>query len=173
MAEIIIGIIAISTIAAVLALLLEVADRYIADYGEMHILINDEKDIIVQGGRPLLFSLSEQGIFLPSACGGKGTCAYCKVKVLEGGGPVLPTETPYLDNDELTQQVRISCQLKVKEDMQVRIPDELFLVKEFRVRVETIKQLSPDIKYIQFRILSPEEGITFKAGQYVQLEIPK
>ncbi len=164
MLQILIGLLAISTIAAVLALLLEIADRYIADYGEKHILINDEKDLLVKGGRPLLFTLGEQGIFLPSACGGKGTCGYCKAKVLEGGGPVLPTETPYLDINELTQNVRISCQLKVKEDLKVQIPEELFLVKE---------RLTPDVKNVQFRILAPEEGIAFKAGQYVQLEIPK
>lgn len=173
MFETLLGLLVISVIAALLALLLEVADRYIADYGERHILVNDEKDLVVKGGKSLLFSLADQGIFLPSACGGKGTCGLCKLKVLGGGGPVLPTETPHLDADELAQSVRISCLLKVKEDMQVRIPEELFLVKEYQVRVEQIKQLAPDVKYLQFRILSPAEGITFKAGQYVQLEVPK
>ena len=173
MLEIIISLIAISTIAAILALFLEVADRHIADYGEKQIIVNDEKNLVVKGGKPLLFLLAEEGIFLPSACGGKGTCAYCKVKVLEGGGPVLPTETPYLDSNELKENVRISCQLKVKEDVQIRIPEQLFLVKEYRVRVERVEQVTPEIKYIHFNILSPKEGISFKAGQYVQLEIPK
>ena len=173
MADIIIGILAVSAIAAFLALLLEVADRYIADYGEKHILVNDEKDFVVKGGRSLLSSLGEQGVFLPSACGGKGTCGYCKLEVAKGGGPVLPTETPFLEVNELTRNVRISCQVKVKEDMQVRVPDELFLIKEYRVRVERVEELSPEIKYLHLRILSPEEGITFKAGQYVQLEVPE
>ena len=173
MTEIFLGLIAISMIAAFLALLLEIADRYIADYGEKHILVNEEKDLVVKGGRPLLFSLAEKEIFLPSACGGKGTCAYCKAKVLEGGGPVLPTETPYLSKEELDQHVRITCQLKVKDDLKIQIPEELFLVKAFKVKVERIDALSPDVKGVQFSIQSPEEGITFKPGQYVQLEIPK
>ena len=100
MADIIIGILAVSAIAAVLALLLEVADRYIADYGEKHILVNDEKEFVVKGGRSLLSSLGEQGVFLPSACGGKGTCGYCKVKVVEGGGAPIPTEALILSTDE-------------------------------------------------------------------------
>lgn len=173
MTEIFLGLIAIAVIAALLALLLEVADRYIADYGEKHIVVNEEKDLVVEGGRPLLFSLADEGIYLPSACGGKGTCAYCKAKVLEGGGPVLPTETPYLSEEELEQHVRITCQLKVKDDLKIQIPEELFLVKAFRVKVVRIDALSPDVKGVQFEILSPEEGITFKPGQYVQLEIPK
>jgi Na+-transporting NADH:ubiquinone oxidoreductase subunit F len=173
MIEIFIGLITISIIAAILALLLEIADHYIADYGEKHILVNEEKDLLVKGGSPLLFSLAEKSIFLPSACGGKGTCSYCKVEVPEGGGSVLPTETPYLSKDELENNVRLACMLKVKNDLKIQIPDELFLVKQFRVKVEKIERLTPDIKNIRFRILSPEEGISFKAGQYVQLEIPK
>ena len=103
----IVSILVISGIGAVLALLLELADRFIADYGECKILINKEKEIKVQGGSPLLFSLQDEGIFIPSACGGKGTCAYCKVKVLEGGGPVLPTETPYLSAEELEKNGKL------------------------------------------------------------------
>jgi Na+-transporting NADH:ubiquinone oxidoreductase subunit F len=172
MSEILLGLLAISGLAAFLALLLEVADSFLADYGERHILVNAEKDLVVKGGRPLLFSMSEKGIFLPSACGGKGTCGYCKIKVLEGGGPLLPTETPYLSQEELAEQVRISCQLKVKEDLKVEIPEELFLVKVFLVRVERIRTLTPDIKEVRLEIKEPAEGIIFKAGQYIQLEIP-
>ncbi len=172
MSEILLGLLAISGLAALLALLLEVADFFLADYGERHILVNDEKDLVVEGGRPLLFSMSEKGIFLPSACGGKGTCGYCKIRVLEGGGPLLPTETPYLSQAEQAEQVRISCQLKVKEDLKVEIPEELFLVKVFRARVERIRTLTPDIKEVRLAILEPADGITFKPGQYIQLEIP-
>lgn len=173
MVQLILSLLAISGIGAVLALLLEIADSYIADYGEKHILINEEKDLLVEGGNPLLFSLMEEGIFIPSACGGRGTCAYCKVKVLEGGGPVLPTETPYLTSDEVKENVRLSCQLKVKNHIRMQIPEEFFLIKEFTVRVEKIEDLTPDIKGIHLKILSPEEGITFKPGQYIQLQVPK
>ena len=173
MIQLIISLLILSGIGALLALLLEVADSYLADYGEKHILINEQKDLVVKGGTPLLFTLSEQNIFIPSACGGKGTCAYCKVKIHEGGGPVLPTETPYLSPEELEQHVRLSCQVKVKDDLKIEIPEEIFLVKEFQVRVEGIEDLTPEIKGVYFRILSPEEGITFRPGQYVQLHIPK
>ena len=163
----------LSGLAAVLALLLEIADAYLADYGEKHILVNDEKDLLVKGGKPLLQTLSGEGIFIPSACGGKGTCAYCKVIIKEGGGPILPTERPYLTPDELAEGNRLSCQVKVKEDLAIHIPEELFLVKEYRAKVELLETLTPEIKGITFRILEPEEGITFHAGQYVQLEVPK
>lgn len=173
MFELVFGLLILAGISAFLALLLEIADSYLADYGEKHILINEQKDLLVQGGRPLLSTLSEKGIFVPSACGGRGTCAYCKVNVLAGGGPVLPTETPYLSSEELRASVRLSFQVKVKDDLKIQIPEELFLVKEFRVRVEAIRDLTPQIKGLHLKILSLEEGIVFKAGQYVQLEVPK
>jgi Na+-transporting NADH:ubiquinone oxidoreductase subunit F len=173
MLQLIFSLLILSGIGAVLALLLELADSYIADYGERHILINDEKDLIVQGGNPLLSTLGQEGIFIPSACGGKGTCAYCKVKIHEGGGPVLPTERPYLSPEEFQGHVRLSCQVKVKEDLKIEIPEDLFLVKEFQVKVGRIEDLTPQIKGLHLKILAPEEGITFKAGQYVQLEVPK
>ena len=107
------GLLIISAIAAVLALLLELADSYIADYGIRKIVINSEKELEVQGGRPLLFTLGEEGMFVPSACGGKGTCGYCKVTILEGGGPLLPTERPCLTEEEIGANVRISCSLSL------------------------------------------------------------
>jgi len=173
MLTLLISLLILSGIAALLALFLEIADSYLADYGEKQILINDQKQLVVEGGRPLLSTLMSRGIFIPSACGGKGTCSYCKVKVLEGGGTVLPTETPYLSPDELNARVRLSCQVKVKDNLKIEIPEELFLVKEYRVRVESIRDLTPEIKSIRLSVLLPEEGITFKAGQYVQFEVPK
>jgi Na+-transporting NADH:ubiquinone oxidoreductase subunit F len=173
MLQFVLSILAISGIGALLAILLEIANAYLGDYGESHIFINEEKDLLVKGGNPLLYSLMDEGIFIPSACGGKGTCAYCKVKVLEGGGPVLPTETPYLSQEELREHVRLSCQVKVRNDISIEIPEELFLVKEYRVKVDNIEDLTPDIKGLHLRIVTPEEGISFKPGQYVQLQIPK
>ena len=173
MVQLILSLVAISGIGALLALLLEIADSYIADYGESHILINDEKDLVVQGGSPLLFSLMENEIFIPSACGGKGTCSLCKLKVPEGGGPVLPTETPYLSKEEMEKHVRLSCQVKVRNDLKIEIPEELFQIKEFRVSVEKVRDLTDDIKGIHLKILTDDEGISFKPGQYVQLKVPK
>lgn len=173
MLQLILSLLAISGIGALLAIFLEIADSYIANYGEKHILINDAKDLVVRGGSPLLFSLMENGIFIPSACGGRGTCAYCKVKVLEGGGPVLPTETPYLEQDELDEGVRLSCQCKVREDLKIQLPEELFLIKEYRTQVQKIVQLTPEIKGVRLKIVDSEEGITFKPGQYIQLQVPE
>jgi Na+-transporting NADH:ubiquinone oxidoreductase subunit F len=173
MSQLILSILIVSAIGALFALLLELADIFIADYGDCRITINREKELVVPGGNPLLFSLMEEGIFIPSACGGKGTCAYCKVKVLDGGGPVLPTETPYLTEEEQAEKVRLSCQVKVRNDLEIELPEELFLIKEFKVRVSGIADLTPSIKGVTLGILSPEEGISFKPGQYIQLEIPK
>ena len=173
MLQLILSLLALSGIGALLALLLEIADSYIANYGENHVLINDDRDLVVKGGNPLLFTLMENQIFIPSACGGKGTCSLCKLKVLDGGGPVLPTETPYLDKEELREHVRLSCQVKVRNDLKIEIPEELFLIKEFHVNVAEIEDLTPNIKRLHLKILTPEEGISFKAGQYVQLEVPK
>ena len=173
MLQLILSLLIMSGIAALLALLLEIANAYIADYGESSILINEEKELVVKGGNPLLFSLMEEGVFIPSACGGRGTCSYCKLKVTEGGGPVLPTETPYLKPEEVEDHVRLSCQVKVRNDLKIEIPEELFLVREFRVMVERARDLTPEIKELHLKLLPPEEHIKFKAGQYVQLQIPK
>jgi Na+-transporting NADH:ubiquinone oxidoreductase subunit F len=173
MLQLIFSILIISGIGALFALLLELADTFIANYGECRISINREKELVVEGGNPLLFILMEEGIFIPSACGGKGTCAYCKVKVIEGGGPILPTETPYLTDKEMAENVRLSCQVKVRNDLAIELPAELFLIQEFKVKVDRIVNPTPFIKRVILGILSPEEGISFKPGQYIQLEVPK
>jgi Na+-transporting NADH:ubiquinone oxidoreductase subunit F len=173
MLQLALSLLALSMIGALLALFLEIADRYIANYGESRIVVNNEKDLVVKGGSPLLFSLAEKEIFVPSACGGRGTCAYCKVKVLEGGGPVLPTERPYLNPEEIHANVRLSCQVKVRDDLKIEIPEEIFSIKQFKVKVARIQALTPEIKGLRLQILSPEEGMTFEPGQYVQLEVPK
>lgn len=173
MVELLLSLAALSCLGAGLAFLLEVADSYLGFYGECHIDINrGEKELTVQGGGNLLSTLMEQGIFIPSACGGRGSCGYCKVKVLEGGGSLLPTETPWLEPEEMGDNVRISCQLKVREDMEIEIPPELFLIKEFRSRVEGLRNLTDEIKELRLRLSDPE-CITFKPGQYIQFQVPE
>lgn len=172
MDTILITTLTITSITGILAFLLTLADRTINNYGEIKITINDEKEYIVEGGSSLLSSLMEQQIFIPSACGGKGTCGYCKVKVLEGGGPVLPTETPFLTDDELKAHVRLSCQCKVKQELKIQIPEELFNVKEYEARVESIEDMTSVIKKLRIRLKEGEE-INFKPGQYIQLKAPK
>lgn len=161
----------VTAFTGILAFLLTLADRTIGNYGEMKIIINEEKEYIVDGGDSLLASLIEEKIFIPSACGGKGTCGYCKVEVLEGGGPVLPTELPFLTEEEINRNVRLSCQCKVKEDMKIRIPEELFNVREYEVKVESIEDMTSEIKKLRLRFKEGEE-INFKPGQYMQLKTP-
>ena len=171
--ELLPSLLIISGIAAGLALLIEIAKRYLQDYGEVKITMNQERELTVTGGSPLLFSLMDEGIYLPSACGGRGTCSLCKVRVNEGGGPVLPTETPYLSDEEVENNTRLACQVKVREDISIQVPEELFLIKEFRAKVTDITPKSSNINLILFKIISPDEGITFKPGQYVQLQMPR
>ncbi len=173
MVQLLLSLVALSCLGAGLAFLLEVADSYLGFYGECQLDINrGEKELKVQGGGTLLATLMEQGIFIPSACGGRGSCGYCKVKVLEGGGPLLPTETPWLEPQEVEDNVRISCQIKVRGDIDIEIPPELFLIKEFRARVEGIRNLTDDIKELRLRIIEPDT-IIFKPGQYIQFQVPE
>ena len=167
------GLIALSVLTGFLALLLEVADSYFADYGEVQIDINQgDKVFTVEGGNKLLPTLMDRSIFIPSACGGRGSCGLCKVKVAEGGGPTLPTETPYLDDQERQDHVRLSCQIRVRSDIRMEIPPELFLVKEFQTRVSSLQDLTDHIKEVQLELLEPAE-MAFKPGQYIHFEVPE
>lgn len=172
MSTIAVTVITISGITGLLALLLSVANKTIANYGEKKIVINEEKELVVDGGDTLLSALVEQKIFIPSACGGKGSCGYCKVTVIEGGGEILPTELGYVTPDERKEGVRLSCQLKVREDLKIEIPEELFSVKQFDYHVEFLKDVTPTIKHLRLSLPESEE-ITFKAGQYIQILAPK
>lgn len=162
---------ALTAISAIFALLLTIASRTIGNYGEVTLTINEDKELTIEGGDTLLSSLIEEKIFIPSACGGKGTCGYCKVSIDEGGGPILATELPFINKEEQEDNVRLSCQCKVKEDIKIRIPEELFNVKEYDARIESITDLTEVIKLV--RIVLPEgEEVNFKAGQYMQLKAP-
>lgn len=161
----------ISGITGLLALMLSVANKTIANYGEKKLTINNEKEYIVEGGDNLLSTLIEQDIFIPSACGGKGSCGYCKVKVLEGGGQFLATEKGYVTEEEQKNGVRLSCQCKVKEDIKIEIPEELFNVKQYDYNVTIIEDLTDKIKRVRLEL---PEGIelSYKPGQYVQILTP-
>lgn len=165
------AIVVLSAIAGVLGITLAVLDRYLATYGECKFQINDEEPLIVQGGNSVLQYLIDNNIFIPSACGGKATCGFCKVKIPEGGGMVLPTETSFLTKDEMRQLVRLSCQVKVKGDIRVLIPEDLLKAKRYRTTVVTIEDLTYDIKRIVLKLGEPD-SIEPKAGQYIQFEVP-
>lgn len=155
-----------------LAIILVIADAFIANYGEVELTINGKKKMTVKGGRPLLGTLMEEEIFIPSACGGRGSCGLCKLKVESGAGQYLPTELPWISKEEQEKNIRLSCQIKVKQDMAIRIPEELFSVKRYQAKVEKINDLTHDIKELQIKLIKPD-SIDFKAGQFVQIEVPE
>ena len=125
----------------------------------------------MRGGSPLLGTLASQGVFVPSACGGRGSCGACKVKVLSDVGPHLPTEMPYLSPAEIASNTRLACQVKLKKDIEIELPEELFSVKKFRATVERMVDLTYDIKEVLFRLDDPAD-IEFVSGQYVQIVVP-
>jgi Na+-transporting NADH:ubiquinone oxidoreductase subunit F len=156
----------------VLAVMLIVAERLLVNYGECTIDVNNgSRQLTVTGGETLLATLKNEGVFVPSACGGRGTCAYCKLRILDGGGPVVPTEEPLLTSEEISESVRISCQVKVRNDMRIQIPEELFNVRQYSGVVEGIRDMTHDIKELRIRLVEPGE-IEYVPGRYVQLEAP-
>ncbi len=171
MAATIFSVFVISTIGAGLATLLVLAERYILNYGECEIKINDEEGFLVQGGNSLLETLTQQKIFIPSACGGRGSCGYCKVKVLDGAGPLLPTEEPYLEEEERNEGVRLSCQVKIRNDVHIRIPEELLSIQEYECVCADIQELTYDIKQFRFELKTPDR-MNFVPGHYVQVFTP-
>lgn len=170
--ELIAPILVLSCIALILGILLVLADKFLADYGECQLNINGEKEFTVRGGSPILTYLTANKIFIPSACGSKATCGLCKGRVITDIGPLLPTEKPFMDKEEIANNTRLLCQVKVKKDTEIAIPEEYFLAQEFLTTVESITTLTHDTKLFRFRLLDPSE-IKFKAGQFVQFRIPK
>jgi Na+-transporting NADH:ubiquinone oxidoreductase subunit F len=156
----------------VLGIMIVLADKFLADYGECTLTINGEKEYVVRGGASVLSYLSANRIFIPSACGGKSTCGLCKGRVVSDVGPHLPTERPFMDKDEIARNVRLLCQVKVKKDTAIEIPEEYFLVKEFKTEVESITPLTHDTRMFRFKLVEPD-SIQFRAGQFVQFRIPK
>ena len=137
--------------------------------GKITIKINGEKEIVVDGGNTLLTTLSNEGIFLPSACGGGGTCIQCTCQVNSGGGSILPTEEPHFSRKEIANNYRLSCQVKVRENMDVHIPEEVFGVKKWEATVVSNYNVATYIK--EFIIETPED-MPYEAGGYIQIEIP-
>jgi len=167
-----IGIGTAAAIAAVLAVLLAIADATIANYGEVKISINNgSKELTVDGGRPLLSTLTPEGIFIPSACGGRGSCGLCKLAVKSGAGEYAPTELPWITEADRKANVRLSCQVKVKREMQIVVPEELFSIKQYETTVASIRDLTYDIKEVTLK-LKDSQALDFKAGRYVQFVVP-
>ena len=152
--------------------LLLFAKAKLSPSGAVTITINNEQKLEVEGGSTLLSVLSNNGVFLPSACGGGGTCVQCVCQVHEGGGAILPTEEPHFSRKEIANNYRLGCQVKVKEDMAIEIPEEVFGVKKWECEVVSNYNVASFIK--EFVVKLPEgETLDFEAGGYIQIDVPE
>ncbi len=144
----------------------------ISPSGPVKLIINGEREVEVGSGDTLLTTLSENKILLPSACGGGGTCGMCKCQVLDGGGEILPTEKPYFSRKEIQDDWRLGCQVKVKGDMDIKVPEEIFGIKKWECEVIENYNVASFIK--AFTVKLPEgENLDFEAGGYIQIDVPK
>jgi len=170
--EFLIGVGTATGIAALLAIVMAIADATIGNYGKVKVSINDgARELVVDGGRPLLSTLMGEGIFIPSACGGRGSCGLCKLVVTAGAGELSTVEAPWITEAERGKQVRLSCQVKVKRDMRILVPEELFSIREFRTEVQSIRDLTYDIKEVTLKLVDPPE-MDLRPGRYVQFVVP-
>jgi Na+-transporting NADH:ubiquinone oxidoreductase subunit F len=168
---IVFGVGMFTAIVLVLVFIILSARSALVSTGDVTIEINGEKSITVPAGGKLLQTLSEADLFLPSACGGGGTCAQCKCIISEGGGSMLPTEESHFTRRDADEGWRLSCQTAVKQDMKIQVPDEVFGVKQWECTVESNPNVATFIKELTLRL--PEgESVDFRAGGYVQLECP-
>lgn len=158
-------------ITLLLVIILLVAKKYLVKSGDVNININDTDNVKVPAGKSLLSTLADQNIFLSSACGGKGSCGQCRVRVPEGGGQILPTEAVHFSRKEMKDDWRLACQVKVKEDMKILVPASALDVKEWECEVISNKNVATFIK--EFIVaLPPGEHMNFIPGSYAQIKIP-
>ncbi|MFA6239555.1 MAG: NADH:ubiquinone reductase (Na(+)-transporting) subunit F [Candidatus Hydrogenedentales bacterium] len=173
MGLIILGVAMFTGVVLTLVLLLLVAKAKLVSSGDVKLTINGDpsKAITVASGGTLLSTLAEQKIFIPSACGGKGSCGVCKVVVKDGGGSMLPTELNHISRGEAREGCRLSCQVKVKGDMKIEIPAEVFSVRRWKCTVRSNRNVATFIKEFVLELPAGEE-VPFRAGGYVQIECP-
>jgi len=156
-----------------LVIILLIVKNKLTPSGKNKIIINEDKSksIEASGGATLLNALVNKGVLLPSACGGGGTCGMCKLKVLEGGGEILPTELSHVTRSEKNDNVRLACQLKIKQDLKIQIPDEIFNISTFDAEVVSNDNVATYIKELVLKV-DPSKNFEFKAGAYIQIEVP-
>ena len=158
-------------IILLLVIILLIAKKYLSPSGNVEIVINGDKKINVPQGSSVMTTLNENGIFLPSACGGKASCGQCKVQVLEGGGEILDSERPHFSRKEIKDHWRLGCQCKVKGNLSLKVPESVMGVKEWECTVISNKNVSSFIK--EFKVALPEgEHMDFIPGSYAQIKIP-
>jgi len=159
------------TVILFLVAILIFARKKLTPQGDVTITINDEKEVVTSPGSSLLSTLSAEKIFLPSACGGGGTCGMCKVRVLDGGGSILPTETGFFTRKEQMNNWRLGCQVKVRESLKIEVPKEIFGIKKWECEVVSNKNVATFIK--EFVVKLPEgETLDFRSGGYIQIDVP-
>ena len=157
----------------ILVLILNFAESKLLPQGDVSIKINDNNKIITtRPGATLLSTLANENIFLPSACGGGGTCAMCRCQVLDGGGEILPTETGHINRKDAKDHWRLACQVKIKEDMDIYVPDEVFNIRKWDCTVRSNNNVATFIKELVLE-LPKGEILDFKAGGYIQIDIPE
>lgn len=159
------------TVILLLVIILLVAKKYLSPSGNVNIVINEDKTLSVPQGASIMSTLTQNGIYLPSACGGKGSCGQCRLQVIEGGGEILDSERPHFTRKEIKNNWRLGCQCKVKGDLKVKIPETVLGVKEWECTVISNKNVSSFIK--EFKVqLPPGEHMDFIPGSYAQISIP-
>jgi Na+-transporting NADH:ubiquinone oxidoreductase subunit F len=155
-----------------LVIILLIAKRYLSPSGTVKVTINGEKEVEVEVGSSLLSTLAANKIFLPSACGGGGSCAQCRCQIEEGGGEILPTETVHFSRKEQQAHWRLGCQVKVKQDMEIKVPESVLGVKKWECEVVSNSNVATFIK--EFVVRLPEgEHLNFVSGGYIQIDVPK
>ena len=170
-AEIGLGIALFTMIILLLVVVILVARSKLVASGKVNVLVNDERTLPMPVGTKLMQGLADAGLFVASACGGGGTCGQCRVRVLSGGGAILPTETSLISKREAADHCRLSCQVAVKQEMRVVVPDEVFGVRKLRCQVVSNRNVASFIKELVLELKDGEE-MDFRAGGYIQLECP-
>ncbi len=173
MTTVLMGMFMFTFVMVGLTALLMLAKAQLVASGSVTVTVNDDPDKSFQSavGGTLLGALAEQKIFIPSACGGKGSCGVCKVVVKDGGGALLPTETGQVNRGEAREGVRLSCQVKVKQDMKIELPAEIFDIRKWRCKVRSNHNVATFIKELILELPEGEE-VPFRAGGYIQIECP-
>ena len=165
------SIVVFLSVILLLVIILLVAKKYLSPSGNVNIIINEDKTLSVPQGASIMSTLTQNGIYLPSACGGKGSCGQCKLQVIEGGGEILDSERPHFSRKEIKNNWRLGCQCKVKGDLKIKIPETVLGVKEWECTVISNKNVSSFIK--EFKVqLPPGEHMDFIPGSYAQISIP-
>ena len=171
MLEVLVAVALFTLVVIALGIIILLSRSVLVPSGDVHITVNGERDIAVPVGDKLLNVLTGQSLFLPSACGGGGTCGQCKVKILDGGGDLLPTEKAHISKREAREGERLACQVNVAGDLAIEVPEEVFGVNRWECTVRSNSNVSTFIKEFVLE-LPPGEEMNFRAGGYIQIECP-